>query len=67
MTARKAPSGQPRRPMASYWPHLGIAIGIVLNGVGAVLENVSMLTVGTNFLTFSAAFLLQRRSNGKEG
>jgi hypothetical protein len=49
--------------MAAYWPHVGIGIGVVLNIAAAPLESAYLLATGTNFMTISAAFLLQRRSN----
>lgn len=61
-----APAKRRKRRMASYWPHAGITIGVVLNGAGLVLEEPNLIAVGTNFLTFSAAFLLQRRSNRRD-
>jgi len=52
--------------MVSYWPHAGIVIGLVLNAVGLAFGDSGLIATGTNAMTISAAFLLQRRSNRRK-
>lgn len=52
-----------KRNMIAYWPHAGIAAGIVLNVAGLLASSADLIAVGTNALTISAGFLLQRRQN----
>lgn len=51
--------------MASYWPHVGLSVGVVLNLTGLALGDGGLIATGTNAMTISLAFLLQRRSNSR--
>lgn len=51
--------------MVSYWPQAGIALGLVLNIAGAIVESEGLFTVGTNILVLSSGYALQRRQNDR--
>lgn len=57
-------SDQPQtRPMASYWPQIGIGLGLVLNIGGAITGDDKLFATGTNVLVLCTGFAIQRRQN----
>lgn len=47
----------------AYWPHAGLAIGVVLNVVGLLTGRSDLIGTGANVLTICGLFLVQRRRN----
>jgi hypothetical protein len=49
------------RSLTSYWPHVGIGLGLVLNAAGLIFGEDRLIATGSNALTFCAWKLSQRR------
>ena len=60
-----APERQKDSQLLDYWPHAGIALGLTLNVIGLVGHHPGLIGTGSNVLTVSGLFLVQRRRNEK--
>lgn len=53
-------------PTGSYWPHAGIAFGLLLNAAGLAVKNSELVATGTNVCTISLALYLGQRRRAKD-
>jgi hypothetical protein len=64
--SRSALAGRARRTV-SYWPHAGLALGMLLNGLGLVTKDTTLIATASNLLVICGLFLGQRKRNEKRG
>ena len=57
------PSHRNARSLVSYWPHMGVLLGISLNAIGLVIPSPELIATGSNVLTISGFAIAQRHRN----
>jgi hypothetical protein len=53
------------RRLWAYWPHAGVFVGISLNVLGLATVMPDLIATGSNVLTISGLYLVQRRRNSQ--
>jgi hypothetical protein len=53
------------RKTLSNWPLVGIGVGIALNTAGLATDSATLIATGSNVLTISGLFLVQKTKNKK--
>ena len=53
------------RKTLSNWPLAGVGVGVILNTVGLITGSTALIATGSNALTISGLFLVQRGKNRK--
>jgi hypothetical protein len=53
--------------IVTYWPHVGVFLGISLNVIGLAIAMPDLIATGSNVLTISGLYLVQRRRNSQRG